>query len=132
MTNEIEFSVMAESPDQIQPLLDHFEAEHGIHVRLRLLVWNTAWSDLVKVALYRDVADVSEVGSTGLGDLIGMDALHPFSRKEILLLGGETAFLPEASRGGALATDPQQWAIPWLVGTRVLHYRRSLLARAGI
>jgi multiple sugar transport system substrate-binding protein len=132
MAKEIEFSVMPESADQIQPLLDQFEAEHHIHVRLRLLTWDTAWSDLVKVALYRDNLDVSEVGSTWLGDLIGMDALHPFSRQEIQLLDKETAFLPEAWRGGALATDPQQWGIPWLVGTRLLHYRRDLLARAGI
>src|SRR5262245_22237299 len=132
MAKEIEFSVMPESADQIQPLLDQFEAEHHIHVRLRLLTWDTAWSDLVKAALYRDNVDVSEVGSTWLGDLIGMDALYPLSSKEIALLGKETAFLPEAWRGGAPALDSQQWGIPWLVGTRLLHYRRNLLARAGI
>lgn len=132
MAKEIEFSIMAEGADRIQPLLDQFEAEHGIHVRLRFLGWDTAWSDLVKVALYRDSLDVSEVGSTWLGDLIAMDALHPFNSQEIKLLDKEMAFLPEAWRGGRPATDSQQWAIPWLVGTRLLHYRRNLLARAGI
>ena len=42
---------MADSPAAIRPLLDEFEAEHGVRVRLRLLTWDTAWSDLVKVAL---------------------------------------------------------------------------------
>ena len=83
----------------------------------------------MKVALYRDSVDVSEVGSTGLGDFIAMDALHSFNSREIGLLDRETAFLPEAWRGGALGTDYQQWGVPWLVGTRLLHYRRNLLAR---
>jgi len=123
---------MAESADQIQPLLDQFEAEHHIHVRPRLLAWDTAWSELVKVALYRDSVDVSEVGSTGLGDLIAMEALHPLSTKDIVSLDKATAFLPEAWRGGAPAAEAQPWGIPWVVGTRLLHYRRNLLARAGI
>lgn len=86
----------------------------------------------MKVALYRDNVDVSEMGSTGLGDLIGMEALHPFSARDVVPLDKETAFLPEAWRGGALAEDDRQWGIPWVVGTRLLHYRRDLLARAGI
>lgn len=132
MAKEIEFSVMAESADRIQPLLDQFEAEHHIHVRLRLLAWDTAWSELVKVALYRDSLDVSEVGSTGLGDLIAMEALHSFGAKDVVSLDKAMAFLPEAWRGGTPAVDDQQWGIPWVVGTRLLHYRRNLLARAGI
>jgi len=60
MPQELEFSIMAESPANIQPLLDQFEAEHRIRVRLRLLTWDIAWSDLVKVALYGDGPDVSD------------------------------------------------------------------------
>lgn len=35
-TTELELSIMAASPDGVRPLLDQFEAEQGIHVRLRL------------------------------------------------------------------------------------------------
>jgi multiple sugar transport system substrate-binding protein len=60
MPQELEFSIMAESPANIQPLLDQFEADYRIRVRLRLLTWDIAWSDLVKVALYGDGPDVSD------------------------------------------------------------------------
>lgn len=123
---------MAGEAGAIQPLLDQFEAEQGVRVRPRLLAWDTAWSDLVKVALYSDGPDVSEIGSTWLGDLVAMNALRPFEAGDLALLGGATAFLPSTWQGTRLIGDPQHWAIPWLTGARLLYYRRSLLARAGL
>jgi len=64
MTTEIEFSIQAPDADLIQPLLAEFEAKYHIQVKLRLLTWDAAWSELVKVALYNDGPDISEVGST--------------------------------------------------------------------
>ena len=106
MPQELEFSIMAESPANIQPLLDQFEAEHRIRVRLRLLTWDIAWSDLVKVALYRDGPDVSEIGSTWLGDLVAMNALRPFAEQELAALGKPSDFLPSAWNGGRVANRP--------------------------
>ncbi len=132
MAPEIEFSLMAGSPASIQPLLSQFEAQHGVHVRPRLMRWDVAWSDLVKVALYGDGPDVSEIGSTWLGDLIAMNALRPFAPGELALFGGPSAFLPSTLQAAQLLGDAQQWAIPWLTGARLLFYRRSLMARAGV
>jgi multiple sugar transport system substrate-binding protein len=131
-TIEVELSIMAASPDGIRPLLDQFEAEQGIHVRLRLLTWDTAWSDLVKVALYGDGPDVSEIGSTWLGDLVAMNAVRPFAEAEIARLGRPGTFLPSAWQGGRLAGQTQTWAIPWLAGARLLFFRRPLLVGAGL
>jgi multiple sugar transport system substrate-binding protein len=132
MTTEIEFSVMAGDAANIQPLLDAFEAREGVRVRLRLMRWDVAWSDLVKVALYGDGPDVSEIGSTWLGDLVAMTALRPFEPEEIAALGGAAAFLPSTWAGSQLIGDARQWAIPWLTGARLLFYRRELLRRAGL
>jgi len=132
MTRELELSIMADSPAAIRPLLDRFEAEHGAHVRLRLLSWDTAWSDLIKVALYGDGPDVSEIGSTWLGDLVAMNALRPFGDDEIAALGRPAAFLPSAWQGGRLAGQTQSWAIPWLAGARLVFWRRPLFAAAGL
>jgi multiple sugar transport system substrate-binding protein len=132
MPQELEFSIMAESPANIQPLLDQFEAEHRIRVRLRLLTWDIAWSDLVKVALYGDGPDVSEIGSTWLGDLVAMNALRPFAEQELAALGKPSDFLPSAWNGGRVANQAQMWAIPWFTGARLLFYRRHLLERAGV
>ncbi|MDQ2807554.1 MAG: extracellular solute-binding protein [Chloroflexota bacterium] len=132
MSQEIEFSTMTDSAAQIQPLIDQFTAQTGISVRLRLLTWDTAWSDLARIGLYGDGADVSEVGSTWLGDLVAMHVLQPFSADEIAGLGGAAAFLPSAWAGTQLVGQSETWAIPWMTGARLLVYRRHLLEAAGV
>lgn len=132
MTVDLEFSIQARSAELIQPLLDEFEARHHIHVKVRVLSWDTAWSDLVKVALYSDGPDVSEIGSTWLGDLVAMNALHAFTPDEIGLLGKASNFMPAAWQGCHLSGQPEVWAVPWFVGVRLLFYRRGLLQAAGI
>jgi multiple sugar transport system substrate-binding protein len=131
MTDELELSIMAGAPGSLQPLLDEFEARRGIRVRLRLLSWDTAWSDLLKVALYSDGPDVSEIGSTWLGDLVAMNAVRPFSESEVASLGGAGAFLPSALQSARMAGGLDWFAIPWLTGARLVFYRRDLLDRAG-
>lgn len=129
---ELEFSIMANSPAGIQPLLDEFQAKHHIRVRLRLLSWDTAWSDLLKVALYGDGPDVSEIGSTWLGDLVAMNALRAFEEDEINALGRASAFLLSAWHAARLVGQAETWAIPWVTGARLLYFRRELLERAGL
>jgi multiple sugar transport system substrate-binding protein len=132
MGRELELSFMAPGAAGIQRLLDRFEAGSGIRVRPRLLTWDTAWSDLVKVALYGDGPDVSEIGSTWLGDLVVMNSLRSFSERDLAALGRPSDFLPSAWQGARLAGQPETWAIPWLAGSRLLFFRRSLLAQAGL
>ena len=132
MSEEIELSIMANTADNIQPLLDRFEAQEKIKVRVRLLAWDTAWSDLVKFALYSDGPDVSEIGSTWLGDLVAMNALRPFADYEVASLGGAGAFLAATWQGTRVLGDDATWAIPWFTGARLLFYRKSLFAQAGV
>jgi multiple sugar transport system substrate-binding protein len=132
MSAELEFSIQAPNADLIHPLLNEFEAKYHIHVNVRVLAWETAWSDLVKVALYNDGPDLSEVGSTWLGDLIAMSALHAFTPEEINQVGKAGRFLPAAWQGCQLFDQPEVWAIPWLVGARFVFYRRDLILRAGV
>jgi len=127
MPDELELSLMTDSAAPIQPLLDQFAAEHGIRVRPRLLTWDAGWNNLFQSALQGSGSDVSEIGSTWLGDLAAMNALQPFSEDAIAGLGGAEAFMPVAWRGGHVAGLPQTWAIPWMVGARLLFYRRNLL-----
>ncbi len=127
---DLEFSIMAPSAASIQPLMDQFAAETGIHVHLRQLVWDSAWSMFVRSALYGDGPDVSEVGTTWIGDLIGMNALRPFAAVEIASLGRAPTFLP-ISWKTAIGLGERVWSIPWLSGARMIFYRPALLERAG-
>jgi multiple sugar transport system substrate-binding protein len=132
MPTEIEFSIMAPNAAGMTPLMEQFFAETGIRVRLRLLSWDTAWSDLMKVALYGDGPDVSEIGSTWIGDLVAMEAIRSFDANAINALGGINYIMSAAWRNTRLVGDETIWAIPWMVGARMMFYRRSLFERAGV
>jgi multiple sugar transport system substrate-binding protein len=132
MAEEIEFSIMAPSAEGIRPLLEQFEVESGIRVRLRLMSWDSAWEGLVRAALYNDGPDVSEVGTTWIGDLVGMNALRPFNAAEVAAVGKAAAFSPSTWQSAMQYGDTRVWSIPWLAGARLIYYRPALFERAGI
>jgi multiple sugar transport system substrate-binding protein len=136
---ELELSIMSRGPTTVadlQPLLDQFEAEQRVHVRLRVLNWDTAWADLLKVALYQYGPDVSEIGSTWLSSFVAMDALQPFVSSGASAAGDPSVFLSSSWQSGMLTQRMGEpalpWAIPWWADTRIIFYRRDLLAQAGV
>ncbi len=132
---EVELSIMARGADpigNIQPLLDQFEAETRVHVHVTAIRWDRGWSETVKTALYGHGPDVSEIGTTWVGNLIAMMGLRPFAPAELYQLGGEKDFLPTLWQSGSLLGEPGMFAVPWLADTRLIYYRRSWLDQAGI
>jgi multiple sugar transport system substrate-binding protein len=132
---ELEFSVMARGENlltELQPLLDQFEIEQRVRVRVTVLTWEQGWTELVKMALYGHGPDVSEVGTTWMGNLIAMDGLRPFAMPELFQLGGEKAFQAANWHSGSLVGDANLYAVPWLADTRLIYYRHSLLEKAGL
>jgi multiple sugar transport system substrate-binding protein len=122
-----------DNAEQIRSRLDGFRRTHrNIDLPITVLPWDTAWSELVRIALYKDGADVSEIGTTWLASFVGMDALRPFTLPELARMGGEAAFLPASWQNGSLIGDQSQWGIPWLADTRVIFYWRDMLEHAGI
>lgn len=132
---ELELSIMSRGPQtaqRVQQLLAPFAARHRVQIHLNVLNWDTGWAELVKTALYGHGPDISEIGSTWVGNLMGMNALRPFASAEVAALGGEAAFLRSAWQSGQVGGGSQLWAVPWLADTRVIYYRRDWLARAGL
>jgi multiple sugar transport system substrate-binding protein len=132
----LEFTLPSHDEDALIILrraVDDFQKSHrNLPINFTELPWTTAWNDLVRVALYKDGAEVSEVGSTWVGSFVGMDALRPYTLPEISKVGNAAAFLPSAWQGGSLLDDGQLWAVPWLSDTRVIFYWRDMLEHAGI
>lgn len=134
---ELELTIMSRGPQDVEnmaPLLQTFETRHHTHVHLRILNWNEAWAELLKITLRREGPDVSEIGTSWLGSLVGMDALSPLRPEETLPLGSPSAFIPSAWQSASPRSQPVAyggaWAIPLWVDTRILYYRRDLLADA--
>jgi multiple sugar transport system substrate-binding protein len=132
----VEFALPSHDEDALALLrkaVDDFQKSHrNIPINLMELPWTTAWSDLVRVALYKDGAEISEVGSTWVGSFVGMDALRPYTPLEISKIGGAAAFLSSAWQNGSLIGNEELWAVPWLSDTRVIFYWRDMFEHAGI
>ena len=136
---EIELSIFQHGENvvaQLQALLAQFEKQERIHVNLSVIPFAGAWSHMVEIALYQHGPDVSEVGSTWLGDFHRMNALRPYEAAEIRSLGGAEVFLPAAWKSGSTGVEPSGtaavWGIPWVADTRVVFYRKDVLEQAGI
>jgi len=82
--------------------------------------------------LYGHGPDVSEIGTTWIGNLIAMNALRPFDLAELYHLGGEKAFLQASWQSGRVPDDSTVYAVPWLADTRLIYYHRSALAQASL
>jgi multiple sugar transport system substrate-binding protein len=131
---DIELSLMSNvyTADSLEKSLQELTSQTGVKYHSQFLTWGNAWTELVRVALYGHGPDVSEIGTTWVGDLVGMNSLHPFSHAEIEAIGGADIFLKPAWQSGLVGQDNQVWSIPWLADTRLIYYRRDLLAKAGI
>jgi multiple sugar transport system substrate-binding protein len=134
---ELAFSVFDHGTlarERMQELLQEFERQEGIRVRLEVISWDVGWPRLVEFALYHNGPDVSEVGNTWIMDLVHMNALSSLTNEEIANISDGSRFFEPSwnscvtSEGGTRSV----WAIPWSGDVRVVYYRRDLLKNAGI
>jgi multiple sugar transport system substrate-binding protein len=112
-------------------VLNAFEAEYNVRVKMQILHWTHARSELVNYALFRDTPDVSDLGSTWLGGFIAMNALRPYQASETAVSGAEEAFLPVVWNSGK-TSDGELFAVPWSVDLRNIYYRKDHFEKAGI
>lgn len=132
---ELQFSTIHNDPldlRAIRQLLDAFEQERRVHVRLIPMDRNSAWTDLMSIASTGKGPDVSHVGSTWISSLVAMDAVRPFQAREVGRLGPQQVFLPPAWQSAHLTDEVQIWSAPWNTFLFTVFYRRDLLEQAGI
>ena len=135
---EITLSVFehgAAATENLKKLIADFERQHPIRVRLEVISsWLQGWSRMVEIALYRNGPDVSEVGSTWVGDLARMMALRPFKPSEVeSITAGKNLF--KNTWGGLVVEDQESrvvYSVPWTGDIRLVFFRRDLLNQAGI
>ncbi len=133
MKKEIHLTaVEVTTQENIQALLDSFEEKTDIHVVMNMIGWETYRSEFVQMALHKIPGDVAMVGTPITSDLIGMNALRPFSTSEIHSMGGSASFLPSRWQSGIRPGSPEVWAIPWVLDIRMIYYWKDMLAKAGL
>ena len=94
--------------------------------------WESVWHALVNVGIYRRGADLAEIGTTWLDSLISMNALRPFSERDLARLGGAQSFLPSAWQHATVEGRDEVWAIPFRVDVRLVHYWKDLLEKVDV
>lgn len=132
---EIEFSYIddvAEDGTVWSAILDDFQAQTGVRVRLRSMSWDTAWVELFSFGSNDKGPNVSHVGNTWVTSLAKMNVLRPFKADEIASLGGAWDFVTANWETGLVPNDRRIWAIPWTAWIYVTCYRKDLFEKAGI
>ena len=127
----LRFWSMGREAEVLQQLLPEFERRHpDIHVVTQQLPWTGAHAKLLTAFAGDTLPDVSQLGNTWVPELAALEALEPLDARAaasaIVRQDDYFAGIWETNRvEGAL------YGVPWYIDTRLLFYRRDLLAQAG-
>jgi len=131
--NELRFTACNDSDDILESLkpFNSNRPEHA-QVQLHWIPWDHQKQELNAIALYGKGGDVSQVGGPLVSDLVTMNALRPFTSREIEVLGGASAFSQVAWSNSRRTADGNVYAVPWIIDPRAIFYWRDLLGNAGV
>jgi len=109
----------------VEPLVREFEgANPGVRVEMETLTWASGFEKIVVAIASNKAPDLVELGSTWVPKFAAEGALRDLTG-DVADLRGSLVQWESGMRGD------RAYAIPWLVGTRVLFANRNLLAKAG-
>jgi multiple sugar transport system substrate-binding protein len=127
----LRFWAMGREGEVATQLLRAFERENpGLRVRVEQLPWSAAHEKLLTAYAGDATPDVAQMGNTWLPEFVALDALEPL---EASTRGSRHVDLGDYHAGilDTNVVDGRQYGLPWYVDTRVLFYRRDLLAQVG-
>ncbi|MYN15399.1 extracellular solute-binding protein [Rugamonas sp. FT107W] len=127
----LKFWAMGREGEVVTALMPEFERTHpGVRVEVQQLPWTAAHEKLLTAFAGDVMPDIFQLGNTWVPEFKAIGALRA--------LDGEVAtsqlVAPADYFPGIWDTnivDGKLWGVPWYVDTRVMFYRRDMLARAG-
>ncbi len=121
----LRFWAFGREGEVVQKLARGFEREHpGVHVRVQQIPWSAAHEKLLTSIVGRSTPDIAQMGNTWIPEMVALGALAPITTPL-----GDSSYFP-----GIVATNVVHdtlYGLPWYVDTRVLFYRKDILAQAG-
>ncbi len=127
----IRFWAMGREAAVVNALLPDFKARHPeLTVRVQQLPWTAAHQKLLTAFAGDATPDVCQLGNTWIPELAALDALEPL---DPLQAHSEVVDREDYFRGiwDTNVVDGVLLGIHWYVDTRLLFYRKDLLAQAG-
>jgi multiple sugar transport system substrate-binding protein len=127
----LRFWAMGREGEVVKELLVDFERSHpGIRVDVQQLPWTAAQEKLL-TAFAGDVSpDLCQLGNTWLPQFAALGALAPVGPRVDQPGGIEPGdYFPGIWDSNRI--DDGLYGVPWYVDTRLIYYRKDLLAKAG-
>jgi len=127
----VRFWAMGREGEVVVQLLPEFERTHpGIRVEVQQLPWTAAHEKLLTAFAGDSTPDICQLGNTWIPEFVALGAIAPLDR---YVAQSRTVDAADYF-GGIWQTNivgGVLYGVPWYVDTRLLFYRRDLLAAAG-
>jgi multiple sugar transport system substrate-binding protein len=121
----LRFWAFGREGEVVQELVRDFVRENpGARIRVQQMPWSAAHEKLLTAIVGRATPDLAQMGNTWIPEMVTLGALAPVGSRL-----SDSSYFP-----GIVATnvvDDTLFGVPWYVDTRVLFYRKDILARAG-
>lgn len=126
----VRFWAMGREGEVVGGLLQEFERDTGIRVRVEQLPWSAAHEKLLTAFAGDTTPDLCQLGNTWLPELVAVGALDPLGARvrNSSVVDARDYF---AGIWDTNAVTGDVFGVPWYIDTRLLFYRPDLLAQAG-
>jgi multiple sugar transport system substrate-binding protein len=122
---------MGREGEVVAQLLPDFQRAHpDVRVDVQQLPWSAAHEKLLTAFAGDATPDVCQLGNTWVPEFVALDALEPLDSR----VAASAAIAASDYFSGIWDTNrvgDKLYGVPWYVDTRLLFYRRDILARAG-
>lgn len=127
----IDFWAIGSEGEQVAELVRQFERENPtLRVRVQQIPWTAAHEKLLTAFAGNATPDVCQLGNTWIPEFAALGALEPLDDR----VAGSDVIRPGDYFPGVWETNrvlDRLYGLPWYADTRILFYRRDILAEAG-
>ena len=117
---------MGREGEAVQGLTAEFERRHpGVRVQVQQIPWSAAHEKLLTAFAGDALPDVIQLGNTWVPEFAALEAITPLEPEDAAADDVFPGILASSRIDGRLL------AMPWYVDTRLLFYRKDVLAQAG-
>jgi len=127
----LRFWAMGREGEVVQELVRDFERENPtLRVQVQQIPWSAAHEKLLTAYVGNATPDVCQLGNTWIAEFAALRAIEPIDDR---LASGTDVDSAGYFRGiwETNVIEGATYGVPWYVDTRVLFYRKDILARAG-
>jgi multiple sugar transport system substrate-binding protein len=127
----LRFWAFGREGEVLQELMPEFERQNpGIRVRVQQIPWTAAHEKLLTAYVGDATPDLAQLGNTWIPEFAALGALEPLSSWVARSATIDSSNYFSGIWDTNLIGDTL-FGVPWYVDTRVLFYRKDILARAG-